>query len=115
MFRAFEPAAPAEGEGRVLLTVGELSPQVRHGSVRRLAAAFAFPVAVIPGTARAAHLENPAALAATIRTRGDRILDCRLVGMVMWCVRPLDRSLWATSPSLLGRHLGLVAHETAGR
>jgi pimeloyl-ACP methyl ester carboxylesterase len=67
MFRAFEPAPPASGEGQVLLTVGELSPPVRHESIRRLAAAFALPVAVIPGTAHAAHLENPAALAARIR------------------------------------------------
>jgi len=67
MFRAFEPAPPAPCEGPVLLTVGELSPEVRHESVRRLAAAFALPVAVLPATAHAAHLENPAALAAQIR------------------------------------------------
>jgi pimeloyl-ACP methyl ester carboxylesterase len=58
MFRAFEPAPPATGEGPVLL---------RHESVRRLSEAFALPVAVIPGTAHAAHLDNPAALAAQIR------------------------------------------------
>jgi pimeloyl-ACP methyl ester carboxylesterase len=67
MFRAFEPAGPAAGEGPVLLTVGELSPPVRHESVRRLAAAFALETAVIPGAAHAAHLENPVAFAARIR------------------------------------------------
>lgn len=67
MFRAFEPAAPAEGEGPIVLTVGELSPPVRHESVRRLAAAFALPMVVLPGTSHAVHLENPAVLAAQIR------------------------------------------------
>jgi len=67
MFRAFEPAAPAADEGPVLLTVGELSPPVRHESVRRLAAAFALPVAILPGAGHAVHLENPAALANRIR------------------------------------------------
>jgi len=67
MFRAFEPAAPATGEGPILLTVGELSPPIRHESVRRLAAAFALPTAVLPGTSHAAHLENPAELAPRIR------------------------------------------------
>ena len=67
MFRAFEPAPPAAGEGPVLLTVGERSPRVRHESVRRLAAALALREAVIPGAAHAVHLENPAAFAALIR------------------------------------------------
>lgn len=67
MFRAFEPAAPAEGEGPILLTVGELSPPIRHESVRRLAAAFSLPTAVLPGAAHAVQWENPAALAARIR------------------------------------------------
>jgi pimeloyl-ACP methyl ester carboxylesterase len=67
MFRAFEPAAPAAGEGPVLLTAGALSPPVRHESVRRLSAAFALPVMTLPGTAHAVHLENPAAFAARLR------------------------------------------------
>lgn len=67
MFRAFEPAAPAPGEGPVLLTVGALSPPIRHESVRRLGEAFSLPVAILPGTGHAAHLENPAAFAARIR------------------------------------------------
>lgn len=68
MFRAFEPAPPVPGTGQVLLTVGELSPEIRHESVRRLAAAFTLDVAVIPGASHAVHLENPVAFAAAIRT-----------------------------------------------
>jgi pimeloyl-ACP methyl ester carboxylesterase len=67
MFRAFEPARPAPGSGQVLLTVGALSPEIRHESVRRLAAAFALETAVIPGASHAVHWENPAAFAAAIR------------------------------------------------
>jgi pimeloyl-ACP methyl ester carboxylesterase len=67
MFRAFEPSAPAPGEGRILITTGALSPPVRHESVRRLSEAFALPVTTLPGTAHAVHLENPAEFAARIR------------------------------------------------
>lgn len=67
MFRAFEPAAPARGEGRVILAVGALSPPARHESVRRLSEAFALPAVTIPGAAHAVHLENPAAFAARLR------------------------------------------------
>lgn len=73
MFRAFEPARPARGEGPVLLTVGALSPPVRHESVRRLGAAFGLPASVIPATAHAVHLENPAAFAGRIRALADRL------------------------------------------
>jgi len=68
MFRAFEPAAPAAGEGPIQLTVGADSPPVRHESVRRLSTAFGFPVVTLPATSHAVHLENPAAFAAAIRT-----------------------------------------------
>jgi pimeloyl-ACP methyl ester carboxylesterase len=68
MFRAFEPAAPAPGEGQVILTVGAHSPPVRHESVTRLSAAYGFPVITLPGTSHAVHLENPRAFAAAIRT-----------------------------------------------
>jgi pimeloyl-ACP methyl ester carboxylesterase len=75
MFRAFEPAAPAAGAGRVLLSVGADSPPVRHESVRRLSAAYGLAVTTLPATGHAAHLENPAAFAAALRalaTRGPR-------------------------------------------
>jgi pimeloyl-ACP methyl ester carboxylesterase len=67
MFRAFEPAAPAAGEGAVMLTVGALSPPARQESVRRLAAAFGLPVSVLPGTGHAVHLEQPRVFADQIR------------------------------------------------
>jgi pimeloyl-ACP methyl ester carboxylesterase len=67
MFRVFEPAAPASGEGQVQLTVGADSPPVRHESVARLSAAYGFPVITLPATSHAVHLENPPAFAAAIR------------------------------------------------
>jgi pimeloyl-ACP methyl ester carboxylesterase len=68
MFRAFEPAAPAPGEGRVLLSVGQLSPPVRHESVRLLSSALAVRSVVLPGSGHAVHLENPAVFAAAVAT-----------------------------------------------
>jgi pimeloyl-ACP methyl ester carboxylesterase len=67
MFRAFEPRAPAPGEGPVNLTVGALSPPVRHESVRRLGEAFGLPVEAITAASHAVHLENPSAFAARLR------------------------------------------------
>jgi pimeloyl-ACP methyl ester carboxylesterase len=67
MFRAFEPAAPAPGGDRILLSVGADSPPVRHESVRRLSAACNLPVTTLPATAHAVHLENPAAFAEALR------------------------------------------------
>ena len=73
MFSAFEPAAPAPemGEGRVVITVGERSPAMRHESVSRLAERFGFQVGVIPEAGHAVHLTHPAAFADLIR-RADR-------------------------------------------
>jgi pimeloyl-ACP methyl ester carboxylesterase len=69
MFSAFEPAAPAPeiGEGRVVITVGERSPAIRHDSVSRLASRFGYPVRVIPGAGHAVHLTHPQAVAELIR------------------------------------------------
>jgi pimeloyl-ACP methyl ester carboxylesterase len=67
MFRAFEPAPPADGEGPVLLTVGALAPPIRHESVRRLGAAFGLAVSELPGTGHAVHLQQPAVFADSIR------------------------------------------------
>ena len=66
MFTSFEPAAPAETVGRVLITVGERSPAARHESVARLAGKFGFAVEVIPGAGHAVHLTHPAAFAEII-------------------------------------------------
>lgn len=66
MFTAFEPAAPAEGMGPVVITVGERSPEIRHESAARLAAAFGFRVEVVPDAGHAVHLTHPDAFAAVI-------------------------------------------------
>ena len=66
MFRGFEPAALPAGHPRVLLTVGELSPPIRHESVGALGELLGVPVETIPGTSHAVHLEQPAAFAALI-------------------------------------------------
>lgn len=67
MFGAFEPAAPAPGSGRVVITVGGASPPVRHESVGRLGARFGLAVRPVPGARHAVHLEHPALFAAAIR------------------------------------------------
>lgn len=66
MFRGFEPAALPTGHPPVLLTVGELSPPIRHRSVRALGDLLGVPIETIPGTSHAVHLEQPAAFAARI-------------------------------------------------
>jgi pimeloyl-ACP methyl ester carboxylesterase len=69
MFTGFEPAAPASdmAAGRVIITVGERSPAIRHDSVSRLAAKFGYRAWVIPGTGHAVHLTHPKAFTAVIR------------------------------------------------
>jgi pimeloyl-ACP methyl ester carboxylesterase len=67
MFTAFEPATPVPPAGRVILTVGERSPEPRHESVRRLAEKFGFDTWVLPGAGHAVHLTEPAVFAAAIR------------------------------------------------
>lgn len=68
MFTGFEPAAPAKdmAAGRIIITVGERSPAMRHDSVSRLAGTFGYRVWVIPGTGHAVHLTHPEAFAAAI-------------------------------------------------
>jgi pimeloyl-ACP methyl ester carboxylesterase len=73
MFTSFEPAAPAETAGPVIITVGERSPRIRHDSVARLADKFGFTVEVIPDACHAAHLTHPAAFAALITRAATRI------------------------------------------
>ena len=73
MFTSFEPAAPAQGVGPVIVTVGERSPAVRHESAARLAEKFGFPVEVITGAGHAVHLTHPAAFAAAINRAAARL------------------------------------------
>jgi pimeloyl-ACP methyl ester carboxylesterase len=67
MFTSFEPAAPAPEVGRVLITVGERSPAIRHESAARLADKFGLSVEVIADAGHAVHLTHPAAFAAVVR------------------------------------------------
>ena len=66
MFTSFEPAAPAHGADRVIITVGERSPEIRHEAAARLAGKFGFSVEVIAGAGHAVHLTHPAAFAAVV-------------------------------------------------
>ena len=66
MFRGFEPSVLPEGHPPVLLTVGELSPPIRHKSVEALGDFLDLPVEEIPGARHAVHLEAPEAFAALL-------------------------------------------------
>jgi pimeloyl-ACP methyl ester carboxylesterase len=66
MFLRFEPARPVVSEAPVVVTVGEISPPVRHEAAAALHREFGLPVRVLPGCGHAAHLEAPAAFAAVL-------------------------------------------------
>lgn len=66
MFRSFEPTPWPRPSPHVLLTVGELSPAVRHESVAALAELLDADVDVIPHAGHAVHLEQPAEFAARL-------------------------------------------------
>jgi pimeloyl-ACP methyl ester carboxylesterase len=63
MFRIFEPRGAAPGAGDVLITVGEHSPAIRYEAAEALKREFGYPVAVLPGSTHAAHLEAAPELA----------------------------------------------------
>lgn len=67
MFRAFEPAAAAAGQGRVLVTVGGGSPPPRHAAATALHERLGYEVRVIPGASHFVAVEQPEALARLIR------------------------------------------------
>jgi pimeloyl-ACP methyl ester carboxylesterase len=73
MFTGFEPSAPAQGAGPVIITVGERSPAIRHESAARLADKFGFAVEVIPEAGHAVHLTHPASFAALISRAAARL------------------------------------------
>jgi pimeloyl-ACP methyl ester carboxylesterase len=76
MFRAFEPRPPAPASGPITITVGAQSPPIRHQAARLLGRAYGLTVEVLAESGHAAHLEQPAGLAAlivaTIGIRDDR-------------------------------------------
>ncbi|MDX6227751.1 MAG: hypothetical protein QOI76_1141 [Frankiales bacterium] len=67
MFRGYEPVAPADGAGPVLLTVGGDSPPVRQQVQQTLTAKLGVRGLTIAGVRHAVHLEAPHAFAALLR------------------------------------------------
>jgi len=67
MFRAFEPGEPAPGQGPVTISVGELSPRVRHESVAALASRFGYSRLTVPGARHFVTHEAPHEFAALVR------------------------------------------------
>jgi len=63
MFRAFEPGPPSATAGRVVVTVGERSPAVRHASVEALRSAYGVEVRAVPGATHFVAHEQPAVFA----------------------------------------------------
>ena len=69
MFRAFEPEPARPGQGPVLVTVGGDSSAPRHAAAAALASQLGYETTVLPGCRHFLPLENPAELAALIRSR----------------------------------------------
>lgn len=67
MFRAFEPFAPRAGQGPVLTTVGELSPEVRRRAASAMHERLGYPVEALPGSAHFVPWDAPQVLANLIR------------------------------------------------
>lgn len=68
MFRSYEPEAPRPGQGRVVVSVGEASPPIRHASVAALRVRFGLDTAVVAGSGHFAPWDAPDAFAALIRS-----------------------------------------------
>lgn len=66
MFRSFEPRPLSPSSGRVVVTSGALSPEVRHEAARALRAAYGHATDVVPGAGHFAAYDAPAAFAATV-------------------------------------------------
>ncbi len=67
MFRAFQPQAPAAGQGNVVVTVGGDSPPTRHEAARVLHERFGVEAHVLPGCRHFVQHDNPAELVAVLR------------------------------------------------
>lgn len=66
MFRAFEPEPASKGSAPTLITVGELSPPVRHRAASALQDRLGYRVAVLPGARHFAAWDSPASFARLI-------------------------------------------------
>jgi pimeloyl-ACP methyl ester carboxylesterase len=67
MFRAFEPAAAAAGQGPVLVTVGGDSPAPRRAAAEALRDHLGYSIHVIPGASHFVPAEQPEMFARLIR------------------------------------------------
>jgi pimeloyl-ACP methyl ester carboxylesterase len=68
MFRGFEPSRPTVSVHGVRTTVGGASPPIRHEVARVLQDELGFVSSVLEGCGHAVHLEQPAMLAAVMRS-----------------------------------------------
>ena len=66
MFRSFEPTHLPPSAGRVVVTVGSLSPHIRHSSVRALASAIGCEVRTIDHASHFAPHDAPASFATAV-------------------------------------------------
>ncbi|MGY2876562.1 pimeloyl-ACP methyl ester carboxylesterase [Marmoricola sp. URHA0025 HA25] len=66
MFRGFEPEPLSATCGRVVVTVGERSPAIRHASVEALRSAYGHDVLTVPRASHFAAYEAPHQFAATV-------------------------------------------------
>jgi len=66
MFRRFQPAAPAPGHGPVLVTVGSLSPPMRHRAADALSTQLGLPVRVLAGAGHFVQHDAPEVLAGAV-------------------------------------------------
>ncbi|KQR16853.1 alpha/beta fold hydrolase [Cellulomonas sp. Leaf334] len=68
MFRRFEPTPLHPGQGRVIVTVGELSPPARHRAAWALHDLLGVEVRVLPGAGHFVQHDDPEALVAVVRS-----------------------------------------------
>ncbi|CAN5571089.1 hypothetical protein BH10ACT5_BH10ACT5_06020 [soil metagenome] len=72
MFRSFEPAPVPAGQGRVLVTVGAMSPPIRHEAADALHTRLGYQVATIEGASHFAAWDAPTAFAETVAAHLER-------------------------------------------
>lgn len=63
MFRILEPVPARDGQGPVLVTVGSLSPPVRHRAAETMSSIAGYDVATLPGARHFVQYESPALFA----------------------------------------------------
>jgi pimeloyl-ACP methyl ester carboxylesterase len=73
MFRAFEPAHVPAQQGPVLVTVGALSPPIRHEAAEALRTRLGYEVASLAGASHFAAWDAPEAFAGLIADRALQI------------------------------------------